>query len=152
MEPPRSAPILINRPKNYRMISLKHGSSFLASSGSNRASPLLFCIAPTDQQFGEERLSFEDPRREDKMIFAGICQRHNITFIDLTERFNDFFLKTKKFPRGFANTFPGRGHLNAHGHRLVAEAIFSNELSRDSAKLVNLHVTIPIRIYSFSYL
>ena len=123
--------IVINQLKNYLMTNLKHGSSFLASFGSNRASPLLFCIAPIGQHIRRGKVSFEDPQRDDKMIFADICRRHNIGFIDLTERFNDFFLKTNKFPRGFANTFPGRGHLNAHGHRIVAEAIFSNELSRD---------------------
>ena len=75
------------------------------------------------------KVSFEDPQREDKELFAGLCRRHKIGFIDLAERFNDFFRMTNKFPTGFANTFPGRGHLNVDGHRIVAEAIFSNELS-----------------------
>lgn len=93
--------------------------------------PITFLYCPYRPEIRRGRVSFEDPEK-DKMIFAGICKRYNITFIDLTERFNNFFLQTKKFPRGFANSFPGRGHLNAHGHRLVAEAIFSNELSSGS--------------------
>lgn len=79
-------------------------------------------------------LSFEDPQQEDKEMFANICRRHNIGFIDISEKFNNFFRSTNKFPTGFANTFPGRGHLNVDGHRLVAEAIFLNELSRNSLK------------------
>jgi hypothetical protein len=78
------------------------------------------------------KISFEDPQEDDKEIFASICQRNNIGFIDLSERFNDFFRITHKFPTGFANTFPGRGHLNVHGHRIAAKIIFSNELSRNS--------------------
>ena len=94
------------------------------------AKPIAFLYCPYRPAILKGKVSFEDPQR-DKVIFARICQRHNITFIDLTENFHDFFLKTMKFPRGFANTFPGRGHLNARGHRIVAEAIFWNELSRD---------------------
>jgi lysophospholipase L1-like esterase len=70
-------------------------------------------------------------RERDLTTIAEICRRHNIDFIDLTQNFNDFFLKTMKFPRGFANTFPGRGHFNADGHRIVAEAIFSHEVSNN---------------------
>jgi hypothetical protein len=82
---------------------------------------------------GAIRLKDSSERERDLIIIAGICRRHNIDFIDLTKNFNDFYLKTMKFPRGFANTFPGRGHFNVHGHRIVAEAIFSHELSRNLA-------------------
>ena len=33
------------------------------------------------------------------------------------------FEKTKTLPYGFANTTPATGHLNATGHRLIAEAL-----------------------------
>lgn len=76
----------------------------------------------------------DSPERErDLMTIAEFCRRHSIDFIDLTENFNDFSLKTMKFPRGFANTFPGRGHFNVDGHRIVAQAIFLHELRRNSA-------------------
>lgn len=96
--------------------------------------PITFLYCPYRPAILGKQVSFEDPDRYDKEIFADICKKYNIGFIDLSERFNDFFLKTNKFPRGFANTFPGRGHLNIDGQRLVAEAIFSNELNRNSLK------------------
>lgn len=96
---------------------------------SDRPITILYC--PYRPQILGRKVSFEDPQRDYKRGFADMCQRHNIGFVDLSERFNDFFLRTKKFPRGFANTFPGQGHLNSHGHRLVAEAIFSNEVNRN---------------------
>jgi len=81
---------------------------------------------------GSIHLKDSSQREKDLITIAEVCQRHSIDFIDLTENFNDFFLKTMKFPRGFANTFPGRGHFNADGHRLIAEAIFLHELKRSS--------------------
>jgi len=93
--------------------------------------PITFLYCPYRPAIIGENVSFEDPQREDKIIFADFCRKHNIGFIDLTDRFNDFFLKTKEFPRGFANSFPGRGHININGHRIVAEAIFLNELTRN---------------------
>ena len=44
-------------------------------------------------------------------------------FIDLTPRFLAFHEETGQFPCGFANSQVSKGHWNADGHRLVAEAI-----------------------------
>ena len=93
--------------------------------------PITFLYCPYRPAIIGDNVSFEDPQKEDKLIFANLCRKHNIGFIDLTDQFNGFFLNTNKFPRGFANTFPGRGHMNVDGHRMVAEAIFTNELSRN---------------------
>jgi len=99
---------------------------------SDRPIKIIYC--PYRPAILGRNISFKDSQQKDKEFFASICLRYNIGFIDLTERFNYFFLNTMKFPRGFANSFPGRGHLNADGHRLVAEAIFSNEVHRNSLK------------------
>lgn len=94
--------------------------------------PITFLYIPYRPAILRGKISFEDPQKEDKKIFAYICQKHNIGFIDLSEKFNDFFRNTNIFPTGFVNTFPGRGHLNVHGHRIVAKAIFLNERNRNS--------------------
>ena len=52
-----------------------------------------------------------------------VCAEYNIGFIDVSARFLDYFKKTGRFPRGFFNSRPGSGHLNAAGHRIVAKAI-----------------------------
>jgi hypothetical protein len=95
--------------------------------------PITFLYCPYVPTIRNGGICLKDSSERDKMILAGICRRHDIVFIDLTERFLDFYSKNKVFPRGFANTMPGRGHLNGYGHRLVAEAIFSNELRRNLA-------------------
>ena len=94
--------------------------------------PITVLYIPYRPAIVSGKISFKDPQKNDKEIFASVCRRHNIGFIDLSDRFNDFFRNTNKFPTGFTNTFPGRGHLNVHGHRIVAEAIFSHEMKRNS--------------------
>jgi lysophospholipase L1-like esterase len=99
---------------------------------SNKPITLVYTPKTPTIRNGKIILKESSEIEKDKLIIARICRRHNIDFIDLTENFNGYFLKTLKFPRGFANTFPGRGHFNVDGHRIVAEAIFSHELSRDA--------------------
>ena len=55
--------------------------------------------------------------------FIMACEENNIQVIDMGPFFLQNFEKTKTLPYGFANTAPGVGHLNATGHRLIAEAL-----------------------------
>lgn len=98
--------------------------------------PITLIYAPYMPYIRNKKVCLERPteREMDLNIIAKICQRHNIGFIDLTDDFNVFFLKTMKFPRGFANSFPGQGHFNVHGHQIVAKAIFSNEIRNNLKK------------------
>lgn len=56
-------------------------------------------------------------------LFRESLESHNIDTLDLRDRFVQYYEETGKFPRGFANTFPGLGHWNRAGHELAAEAI-----------------------------
>lgn len=55
--------------------------------------------------------------------FILVCEENDIQVIDMGPLFLQNFEKTKTLPYGFANTTPGVGHLNATGHRLIAEAL-----------------------------
>lgn len=68
-----------------------------------------------------------DPEEASRFeVFKKVCLAQGITLIDLTERFCEVARRGAAFPRGFANTRPSEGHLNALGHRLVAEAIVAD--------------------------
>ena len=95
--------------------------------------PITFLYCPSVPTVKSGKIVLKDSSEQDKMIFVKICRKQNLAFIDLTDRFLDFYIKNNAFPRGFANSMPGKGHLNVYGHQLVAEAIFSNELSLDLA-------------------
>lgn len=77
-------------------------------------------IPPLPGTFSK-RLRWEDSWFYEPFVEA--CRRHGVPCINMAEPFDDFYEHTGRFPRGFANTVPGEGHLNADGHRLVAEAV-----------------------------
>lgn len=54
-----------------------------------------------------------------------LCEKNNIDFVNLLPLFEENYIETHKLPYGFINTEPGGGHLNATGHALIAEAIYS---------------------------
>ena len=58
-------------------------------------------------------------------IFCGVCEQNGIDVIDTGPRFARLYETEQKLPYGFANTTPGEGHLNALGHRILAEEIIS---------------------------
>lgn len=53
------------------------------------------------------------------------CERHGITFIDMTDSFTRLYEEEHRLPYGFANSQAGKGHFNAAGHRLVAEELYT---------------------------
>ena len=61
------------------------------------------------------------------------AQEHQIPFISLRQDYVDFYLNQGQELTGFNNTRPGMGHLNAKGHRLVADKL-SNFYRGDSQK------------------
>ena len=56
--------------------------------------------------------------------FAAYCQDAEIEFVNATERFIDEYNENSILPHGFINTSVGKGHLNKHGHRFIAEELF----------------------------
>ncbi len=49
------------------------------------------------------------------------CRKRGIPFANLRPSFEQEFVRTGQSCNGFLNTAPGQGHINALGHRLVAE-------------------------------
>lgn len=60
---------------------------------------------------------------ESLQLFTSACANTNIIFIDMS----DIFIKASNtsyiFPHGFSNTPIGAGHMNIHGHKMVAEEL-----------------------------
>lgn len=55
--------------------------------------------------------------------FRKTCQSLEIIFVDLTEDYKELYTEEHKLPHGFSNTGLGVGHLNADGHRVMAERL-----------------------------
>jgi len=68
-------------------------------------------------------VDFRDSDSKQVESFKSLCRQQSIPVLALTEQFCDYYRCTGRFPRGFCNSFPGKGHWNRAGHRLVAQAI-----------------------------
>ncbi|MBE6620190.1 MAG: hypothetical protein E7625_02345 [Ruminococcaceae bacterium] len=68
-------------------------------------------------------------------FFAAYCETTGITFVDMSERFKAEYDEKHILPHGFANTSIGTGHLNKHGHRMIAEELFEIIGSEDECHL-----------------
>lgn len=67
---------------------------------------------------------FVDPTDKAALqIFSEICQEKGIIFIDLTSSFQSLYDTEFVLAHGFSNTSIGEGHLNAEGHRVIAEEL-----------------------------
>lgn len=60
---------------------------------------------------------------EDLMLFSQICEKNDITFVDTVSAFDSLYTENHILAHGFTNTAVGSGHLNAYGHKLVAEVV-----------------------------
>ena len=58
-------------------------------------------------------------------VFCRVCEKNGIDVIDTGPRFRQVYASEHRLPYGFANTTPGEGHLNALGHKILAEEIIS---------------------------
>ena len=55
--------------------------------------------------------------------FAAACSAAGVVFVNMTDVFLQAYADEHILPHGFANTQIGTGHLNADGHRMIAEEL-----------------------------
>lgn len=89
---------------------------------------LIFVYAPEtpypDNTMKGNSMVTMDPNQPLVSSFQAVCEAKGITFLNMQQHFATLYEKEHRFPRGFADTVPWKGHLNSHGHRLIAKAIF----------------------------
>ncbi|MBW2619228.1 MAG: hypothetical protein JRC92_10170 [Deltaproteobacteria bacterium] len=98
--------------------------SFALKALKDRAErPLVIVYAPGLPTLKGGRLVRGEEVRPLVDLFAAQCRQADLGFLDLAPVFVRSFEETGLFPCGFNNGRPGAGHFNAHGQRLIAEAI-----------------------------
>lgn len=103
----------------------KRAFAFLCHSlRSQTTLPLTMVYLPRIPRIEQGKIVFTDPFAKRMATFARICREHNIGFLNLGGSFIHLYEESGRFPRGFANSRPGQGHLNRHGHGLVAQALY----------------------------
>ena len=56
-------------------------------------------------------------------IFTEVCKTQGIIFVDMTHALIEGFENKHILPHGFSNTYVGSGHINAYGHKMVADEL-----------------------------
>ena len=56
-------------------------------------------------------------------VFAKLCNEQGILFVDMTDELLKGYEENHILPHGFINTYVGSGHINAYGHRMVADKL-----------------------------
>lgn len=129
---PGPAPPSESMPRDWATLAATETAAWdfltAAVAGQTRR-PVIFVYAPRMPYLEAGEVSSYDPGAASARRFAASCRRARVGFMDLTETFLEYHRETGRFPRGFANSIPGRGHLNRAGHRLVAESICAHVAS-----------------------
>ena len=56
--------------------------------------------------------------------FSELCKENNIFYLDMSDRFIEEYNKNHIIPKGFINGAIATGHLNADGHRMIADKLY----------------------------
>lgn len=65
--------------------------------------------------------------------FEAACLQTDITFINMEDVFLVEYSDSHILPHGFSNTLLGSGHLNAEGHRMIAETLYEAIMDKETA-------------------
>lgn len=91
------------------------------TSATNK--PVVFVLVPEVPYLENGRVCLEDTQAKWRTRLVKLLADKHVGCIDMTETLIDDYRETGQFSRGFHHGRPGRGHLNARGHRLVAQQI-----------------------------
>ena len=72
----------------------------------------------------EDGSLFVDKDEELTNFFATHCEKNEVEFLDMTQRFIEGYEENLTLPHGFTNSSVGTGHLNRYGHAMIAEALY----------------------------
>lgn len=62
--------------------------------------------------------------REISKSFEKLCLNNNLFYVDMTNKYFQEYENNKYVPTGFNNTSLGKGHINSHGHQMIAEELY----------------------------
>lgn len=58
-------------------------------------------------------------------FFSKNCFENGVIFLDMSNPFIKEYKKKNVLPHGFINSSVGSGHLNKHGHKIIAESLYN---------------------------
>jgi len=93
--------------------------------------PIIVIYCPVLPFIKDGHVVTDDPDAAIASNCARALANVGIRMIDLSGKLRSSFLKDHVMARGFPNTYPGKGHLNPFGHRMVAGAVVDALMAED---------------------
>ena len=56
--------------------------------------------------------------------FKNLCEKNSLSFVDMSNRYQEEYKKNYTLPSGFINTAVASGHINKYGYRMIAEELY----------------------------
>ncbi|MEF2230150.1 MAG: SGNH/GDSL hydrolase family protein [Pseudodesulfovibrio sp.] len=86
---------------------------------------IIFFYTPLRPALRGGSILFEAPEEQaHKALFAELCARSGVGFVDLAPAFLGLYEREGRLAMGFFNTPQGSGHLNAAGQAIIADGLY----------------------------
>lgn len=95
---------------------------YISRSMNKSTSKLIIFYHPTEMLQKDGSVSFL-VNEQYTDLFSKKCDEYGIIFIDMTQPFTEMYNTTHQLPHGFITGEIGTGHLNAAGHKAIAQAL-----------------------------
>lgn len=95
---------------------------YLASCEERYNTKIIIFYHPTETIMEDGTIKFKDS--EFRTTFATTAEKYGITFVDMTDSFENMYYEEHHVAHGFATGELGTGHLNEYGHAAVADSLY----------------------------
>lgn len=108
----------LNKPENDENVDSKYYEWTIKNLKNSYKNSLLLFLPNVEK---DKSILYEETVQE--KIIEKYSKKFNLDYINMRNNFVDYRFKYDKPVMGFNNTEPGTGHINAIGHRLVADEL-----------------------------
>lgn len=96
--------------------------SYIQEAMGDSTSQMIIVYQATEILQEDGSVAF-DENKEAVAMFSQKCEEYGFTFLNMMEAFTEMYETEHKLPHGFITGAIGTGHLNADGHRVMAESL-----------------------------
>jgi hypothetical protein len=126
-------------PTDISLKKKKESIEFLLTNISKQTRlPIILIYCPGIPYIEENKISYKDNDQQLWQLTTEAAKTFGqIHCISMRDDFIKDYETTNRFSRGFLNTFPGKGHFNETGHRIIAKRVFDYVMEQKNAILSN---------------
>lgn len=122
----------LNKKSSTKINKVNYWDFLLKELKSTSKLPITIIYSPTFSRFEKNRVVFTSSEEKDLEAFRKKCQQMGVSFLDLNKECIDLYLNNKQFHRGFFNTVPSTGHVNANFNIILARKLHNFLSVKDS--------------------